>query len=107
MNYGGDGGKRKSGPICQSLLPRSLYCVLYCCGLCWRKSDDEEEGWSNGYWYCWGGGHRTRHHGSVVVGLLQRGQKASRGRLDRHTRLDRLAGRPTWLTARTCRERGM
>jgi hypothetical protein len=93
MNVGGDGGKRKSGPICLSLLPRSLYCILYCCGLCWTMSDDGKEGWSNGYWCCWGGGHRTRRRGSAVVRLLKYGQKASRLRLHRHTRSDRLAGR--------------
>ena len=105
MNSGGDGAKRKSGPICQSLLPRSLYCDLYCCGSCLKTSGDEEEGWSNGYWCCWGGGHRTRHHGNVV-GPLRYEWQASRRRLRLHTKLDRLAGR--WILQREiCQERGM
>src|SRR5882757_10566118 len=70
-------------------------------------SDDGIEGWSNGYWCCWGGGRRTGRRGSAVVRLLKYGRTASRRRLRRHTRSDRLAGRPTLQRRGTCRERGM
>jgi len=96
MNAGGDCEKSKWDQICLSLLPRSLYCVPYYSGsLCWTMSDDEGEGWSNGYWWYWDGGHRTGHHGSVATHPRKGGQKEGRRRPLRRTRSNRVVGRQT------------
>jgi hypothetical protein len=110
MNADGDGDenekKRKWGRICQNLLPRSLYCALYCFGSCSKMSDGEGGGWSNGYWCCWVDGRRTEHHGSAVVHHPKGGQREARCRPLRRTTSSRLAGRRTWRWTRTCRGRG-
>ena len=52
MNASGDNQKRNSVQISQSLLLRSLYCVLHYSALCLKTSDSEGEGWLNAYSYC-------------------------------------------------------
>ena len=93
MNAGGDNEKRNSVQISQSLLPRSLYCVLHYSALCSKTSDGEGEGWSNACSYYSDGGHRTGHRGSAVTHPLKGGQKEGRRRPPRRTRSNRVAGR--------------
>lgn len=106
MNAGGDCGKSRWDRICQSLLPRSLYCVPHYSGsLRWKMSDGEGGGWSNAYWSCWDGGHRIGHRESVATHPRRGGQKEGRRRPLHRTRSNRVEGRQTWRWRRTFQER--